>query len=263
MLAEDSYGNKPNQIPANERTLARSQHIHTSDPDLVDVDFINPLLPRRTVWIDNSPVVPVGTGIPATFTKLANNAYEYENLTIDEWLNINWIEKRDVLTRVSDVFVDGSAEDGGLVVDTETKPPVGVHQLLVEGVGSFSVQGWLEPAQRWFPEVDPDGNRNLTDTDFTVNAGNPSLLDTSVAPPRLVYPWPWDLDPFDPAHAPATDTVVDFGGWDNYPRHMINRDNFDLIPGLGRALKFTFTLYDSRGIFKDGKKFTHIVYLDD
>jgi len=29
------------------------------------------------------------------------------------------------------------------------------------------------------------------------------------------------------------------------------------------AIKFTFTLYDSRGVFPEGKTFTHIVYLDD
>jgi prepilin-type N-terminal cleavage/methylation domain-containing protein len=34
----------------------------------------------------------------------------------------------------------------------------------------------------------------------------------------------------------------------------------DLWP---KALKFTFTLYDSRGVFKDGQTFTHIVYLGD
>jgi hypothetical protein len=32
---------------------------------------------------------------------------------------------------------------------------------------------------------------------------------------------------------------------------------------VGPALKFTFTLYDSNGVFKDGKTFTHIVYLND
>jgi type II secretory pathway pseudopilin PulG len=30
-----------------------------------------------------------------------------------------------------------------------------------------------------------------------------------------------------------------------------------------RALKFTFMLYDSKGIIKGGRQFTHIVYLDD
>jgi prepilin-type N-terminal cleavage/methylation domain-containing protein len=30
-----------------------------------------------------------------------------------------------------------------------------------------------------------------------------------------------------------------------------------------KAIKFTFTLYDSRGVFKDGQTFTHIVYIGD
>ena len=34
----------------------------------------------------------------------------------------------------------------------------------------------------------------------------------------------------------------------------------DLWP---KAIKFTFTLYDSRGVFKEGQTFTHIVYLGD
>ena len=29
------------------------------------------------------------------------------------------------------------------------------------------------------------------------------------------------------------------------------------------ALKFTFKLYDSKGMIKEGRTFTHIVYLDD
>jgi len=37
---------------------------------------------------------------------------------------------------------------------------------------------------------------------------------------------------------------------------------FNQVPGLGRALKFTFTLYDSRGLIPKGRTFTHIVYLD-
>jgi hypothetical protein len=34
-------------------------------------------------------------------------------------------------------------------------------------------------------------------------------------------------------------------------------------PTYPQALKFTFTLYDSRGVFKEGQTFTHIVYLGD
>jgi hypothetical protein len=43
----------------------------------------------------------------------------------------------------------------------------------------------------------------------------------------------------------------------------VDEAHFNMIPGLGRALKFTFTLYDSKGVIKNGKTFTHIVYLGD
>ena len=43
---------------------------------------------------------------------------------------------------------------------------------------------------------------------------------------------------------------------------QLDREHFNSIPGLGRALKFTFTLFDSMGIIKEGRTFTHIVYLD-
>ena len=48
-----------------------------------------------------------------------------------------------------------------------------------------------------------------------------------------------------------------------YPADQIDEEHFDAIPGLGRALKFTFTLYDSRNLIKNGRTFTHIVYLDN
>jgi hypothetical protein len=46
-------------------------------------------------------------------------------------------------------------------------------------------------------------------------------------------------------------------------RELLNQERFEEIPGLGRALKFTFTLYDSRGIIPEGRTFTHIVYIGD
>jgi len=48
----------------------------------------------------------------------------------------------------------------------------------------------------------------------------------------------------------------------SYNGRLLNQANFNSIPGLGRALKFTFTLYDSKGIIKEGRTFTHVVYLD-
>jgi prepilin-type N-terminal cleavage/methylation domain-containing protein len=46
----------------------------------------------------------------------------------------------------------------------------------------------------------------------------------------------------------------------NYKAEWQPSISADLWP---KALKFTFTLYDSRGVFKDGQTFTHIVYLGD
>lgn len=236
MLAKDKNGNKAQLQAPGDRVLARSQHIFAADPDLVD----DPGLPLpRTI-----PINPAA--IPIIFTEADNNNYEYNNLLLDEWLNIPWIDKRLMLTVISDVSVDGSGADGGLVVDTETKPPVNVHQLLAEGVGSFSVQGWYAPQQRWVPEMDPDGDGNLSDSDFRVDG-------TWVLYPYIDLP----TGPRGEVRLAPGSTIP----W--YDQLLIDEANFNSIPGLGRALKFTFTLYDSRGVFKEGKKFTHIVYLDD
>ena len=43
---------------------------------------------------------------------------------------------------------------------------------------------------------------------------------------------------------------------------LMRLERFNEIPGLGRALKFTFTLYDSKGLIPGGRTFTHIVTLD-
>ena len=108
-----------------------------------------------------------------------------------------------------------------------TGDPNSIHMLLAEGVGEFKVQVWLEPEQRWYPEVDPDGNGNLTDTDFVFDPGDPTRLDVdNLVPGRLLF-------------------------------------GEDVINNISPALKFTFTLYDSRGIFPEGRTFTHIVYLDN
>jgi prepilin-type N-terminal cleavage/methylation domain-containing protein len=128
-----------------------------------------------------------------------------------------------------------------------------LHLLLTENVGSFAVQ-WsyyyvdtsVPPNQYvyWWPSIDPDGNGNFDDSDFgkaymnldafgfyfnTASASVPYWFQYSGAQ-GFYYP-----NPLNPLDKPV------------YPR----------------ALKFTFTLYDSRGVFKDGQTFTHIVYIGD
>jgi prepilin-type N-terminal cleavage/methylation domain-containing protein len=54
-------------------------------------------------------------------------------------------------------------------------------------------------------------------------------------------------------------SIESFGG-SSYKAAWQPTISADLWP---RAIKFTFTLYDSKGVFKDGQTFTHIVYLGD
>ena len=117
-----------------------------------------------------------------------------------------------------------------------------IHMLLCEGIGEFKIQSWYDVEQRWIPEVDPDGDGDLADTHFY------SQNDPNV--PGVLYPFP--------PHG-----GIRINHFPGYPRDEIDREHFGSIPGLGRALKFTFTIFDSRGLIKDGRTFTHIVYLDN
>ena len=123
--------------------------------------------------------------------------------------------------------------------------PNSIHMLLCEGVGEFKIQGWNDALQRWVPEVDPDGDGTLLDTDFIPAQNGIELHSEEI--PGVLYPYP-------PNGGVRINNI-------DYPENQIDEAHFDMIPGLGRALKFTFTLFDSKGIIKEGRTFTHIVYL--
>jgi len=218
----------------HERILARTQHILTDDPELPN--FLDPNGFTGQQWYD------------------WNNRYEYDKITLEAWKNIPLRYKVNMLAVIADielhVYTPTGPVDSNVVprfrgAQVDTARPDSIHMLLCQGVGQFKVQGWYEPQKRWVPELDPDGNGNLADTDFF-------LRPYSV--PAVLYPYTthrrygW----------------VTLGGMftGNYFRGLLNEEHFNEIPGLGRALKFTFTLYDSRGIIKNGRTFTHIVYLD-
>ena len=204
-----------------ERILARTQHILTSDPALVD--FLDPNGFSDAQWY------------------LWSNRFEYDKISLDAWKMIPWGDKANILSAVTDIQVDISSvgeQIRGAIV--EPADPNSIHMLLGEGVGEFEIQGWN--AQRgWVPEVDPDGDEDLTDSHF--------YMDDSIAVPGVLYP-------YFPYGAVAINNI-------SYPAEQVDEEHFSEIPGFGRALKFTFTLYDSKGIIKQGRTFTHIVYLDN
>ncbi|MBW8041128.1 MAG: type II secretion system protein [Planctomycetes bacterium] len=68
------------------------------------------------------------------------------------------------------------------------------------------------------------------------------------------------------------DFAIQFARWDPFFGNYTWWPDNQQISGLGpqplqpvnaNAIKFTFTLYDSKGIIKNGRLFTHIIYLRD
>lgn len=226
LLAKRNGVAPPGQAGAG-RILARSQHILTADPALpVLFDPNNYTEQQLYRW---------------------NNYYEYEKISLNEWKIIPLANKADLLSVICDAKV-GQSSISEQIKGAEIDPadPNTIHMLLCEGVGEFKIQGWSDALQRWVPEVDPDGDGSLLDTDFIPDSDGNGLDSEEI--PGVLYPYP-------PYGAVRINNI-------NYPRDRIDREHFNMIPGLGRALKFTFTLYDSKGIIKEGRTFTHIVYLD-
>ena len=209
------------------RVLARTQHILTADHSLAD--FLDPDSFSDAQW------------------QQWNNRYEYDKTSIEAWKRIPWANKADMLSVISDIKAgDSTISEEIRGAKVEPSDPNTIHMLLCEGVGEFKIQGWYDAQQRWVPEVDPDGDGNLADTDFILVSGGGGLHAEEV--PGVLYPYP-------PNGGVTINNI-------SYPREQVDKAHFNSIPGLGRALKFTFTLYDSKGIIEQGMTFTHIVYLD-
>jgi len=199
------------------RTLARRQHLLTAEPD----------------------VSPFPSSDPAKFQQFfspqPNNDFEHDAISLSQW-------RAFMLTPVN----------CNKVLDTcfnnDYRPPInlsggtGLYMLMAQGVSSFSIQwAYYSPVFKkylWYPSADPDGDGNISDSDFTAMAADDFGFGVyfNIAVPTLA-------DWFSPDKAHGT--------------------YFTGLPDLPRALKFTFTLYDSKGILKRPQTFTHIVYLDD
>jgi prepilin-type N-terminal cleavage/methylation domain-containing protein len=161
--------------------------------------------------------------------------YDYDMNSLDKWKDVLWQNKKDMLSVITDVNVDYSTiypNIRGTMVDPADANLI--HNLLCEGVGEFKVQGWYDAEKRWVPEFDSRDFDGLP-TDRV---------------PGVLYPYP-----------PYGTVILGGDFYGNNSQELLNEAKFDSIPGLGRALKFTFTLYDSKGVIKEGRTFTHIVYL--
>ncbi|MFA5424942.1 MAG: hypothetical protein WC374_13895, partial [Phycisphaerae bacterium] len=180
---------------------------------------------------------------------LKNESYEHDTMPLNEWKKIDRYDFND-LAKV--------AFDNRPLFDS-TDPDT-YHNLMCEGISSFAVQWayWDENSSfdeelRWFPSDDPNNDGpDPNDSHFVVMnrkyaeisgpefgaifniTGNPQV-DKWLPPGMLYYYY-------------NINTGIERAFTD------------DFFPD---ALKFTFTVYDSKRVIKDGRTFTHIVYLKD
>jgi hypothetical protein len=225
MIARKGDGKRAPSQDKTKRVLARSQHILTADPELNDFQDPNNFSEEEWVrWI---------------------NRDQCDKISLAGWKNIPWDSKKNILSAIADVNVaDSDIDEAIRGLRVEPSDSDSIHMLLCEGVGEFKIQGWYEARQQWIPEVDPDGDGDLADAHFDLEENE----DEEDNVPGVLYPYP-------------PNGFVSINNID-YPREEVDEAHFNSIPGLGRALKFTFTLYDSKGIIEKGQTFTHIVYLD-
>lgn len=170
-----------------------------------------------------------------TYPYWPNDVYEHDSLSLAEWQAVD----------------DGDYDDDDILrACFDDRPLVGLydpntyHNLMCEGVGSFAIQWayWDDGDERfyWFPSDDPAGDGSKP-SHFELMANYDFGVYFNI-PGSITYP---DWHSISDAESQA--------GEDFFP--------------YPKALKFTFRLYDSRGLIKEdgrkGREFTHIVYLAD
>jgi len=220
-----------------ERVLARSQHILTADPEIFQWftvrDFNNFNLQE------------------IIHNRYQNNDfYEHDRLSLSEWKAVGRIPYADHI--IPACFEARPLFD---IYDPNT-----FHKLMSESVGNFTIQWayWdpgpdlsipLDDQYRWFPSDDPDGLAATDDSHFLLMDPNPTMktgFGVSFNTPAM----------------PAEQDWYSIGDGRLQYRLLPNVMTFssDFYPD---ALKFTFTLYDSKGIIENGRRFTHIVYIGE
>jgi prepilin-type N-terminal cleavage/methylation domain-containing protein len=218
--------NDPGNIRPVDRILSRRQHLSIANPDSP------PWYYRFPAHNNISDVIVVDP--------VQNNWFEHDTNSLSQWQAAaqNSTSVDNIITGCFNNRPDVNLANANTL-----------HLLMTQKVGNFSVQWsylFTNAGQTfiyWWPSNDPDANPVTLDSDFDKMIADHSLLTPAfgvcfnVATPSVSG---WFL--------PASVSGYHFAGSSTfYPV----------------ALKFTFTLYDSRGVFKDGQTFTHIVYLGD
>lgn len=256
------HSNSPGNIDyIVNSVLARKSHILTADAQIFRVYGEIPAVTDGGV-IDYTPF-DVSFGIlPLPDSTSYENQLEFNTITLTNWIAaLNLLEVVGVsLEHVNaNHFIDVCMTDAFRpqvdLNDIDT-----LHLLLSQGVLEMQIQWAYEPTDltgrvagfdagvRWWPSADPDGDGIFTDSDFATMGFNQFGVDFELPEGSSYVNW-FDVVSADIAKRCKTDNGAGTG--------VSFKDVF-----YPKALKFTFVLRDSNGIFTDGKTFTHIVTID-
>jgi prepilin-type N-terminal cleavage/methylation domain-containing protein len=233
----------PFYLEKQDRLLARRQHILSADP-------------RLATWPNPADVNGTFGAIDPVSGRYVNDVTEHDSLSLAKWQVLD--------TGVYDV-------SGGNILDicfdflpwVDVRDARTIHKLMCEGLGSFAVQwAYYDPDYgrfHWFPSDDPDGTGTYSHFDLA----KADILPTS---PKALPRFPGYTPEFEAFGAffniPGA-PQINYWGIAPLMRYNPNPISRRFPPGFyPSALKFTFTLFDSKGVIKQGRTFTHIVYLD-
>lgn len=259
-----------------------------AEPTAVPDFFKTQILARRChiLTADNqlSAAMPYpNLGTPPDFSVLTNpaisnfvlgneNYWEYDTISLTDWINtLNYsTDNADYFLRT--VMFDALAPDGN-----SSRPLVAIDSadhlwnLFCQGVVQMQIQ-WaytvedisLQPhlyvpvtganyftGVRWWPSADPAGDGSIQ-SDFALMGnrfGAYLSLPNGTGSTNLV----WNR-----VKPRAGEDAAQMGN-----RRCLTSIGYFHQDFYPKALKFTFVLKDSSGIFADGKMFTHIVYIGD
>ncbi len=232
------YGDYPIDQIEDERVLARRQHILTADEDLYQWPDVS-VATFETSFSEEVIIDDVNV--------YKNEFYEHDSLSLSQWKTVTQDNYKKGIMPIC--FNQRPEIDLG---DPDT-----YHKLMCEGVGNFKIQWayWddnpLVEAFRWYPSLDPDGDGVDSDShfDLTFNKDKFGIFFNMRAGSSFSIS---DGAGGSAEWFPLTNLEIEYDSG--------NKFSANFYP---KALKFTFRLYDSKGIIEDGQEFTHIVYIGE
>jgi type II secretory pathway pseudopilin PulG len=211
-----------------DRLFSRRQHLYIANP-----------APPQPQYAQFPQIDPTGHLV---IVPTDNNSFEHDTNSLSQWQAAAQ-NSTNVDRIITSCFGDTAFNYNNNRPEINKADASTLHLLMTEGVGSISIQWsyfYTDVSGRhifWWPNIDPDGDPLTPYSDFS-SLNSFGIYFNTAAPSAAIPNWfPYS--------------------WASYLAGAVPD------PVFPRALKFTFTLYDSRRVFPNGQTFSHIVYLGD